>query len=309
MRILTTLPRAVRSTTKRLLRHRRLVLMEMRNKLLYGRSVATMRRVEDAEVKRLAGVLPQIPTARVATVTATYKRPELLQRAVRSALSQNVADHVVIVVDDGGGLPELPDDPRLFACSLSANTAVLSVVLNVGIRLTRSSYVAFLDDDNEWEPEHLEAALGALEEGTANDRPGVVYTALRRCFPDGQLMDVLSTPFDRRLLAWQSYVDTNSLVIRRFPGLHFSRIRRPRGILPREDWELVYRLSRRLRMVHVPVTTVRYRVNPASFWTDWSSSAPANPPLPAAEAVELPDGGLGLAQGEYPPFAPPMPQW
>ena len=99
---------------------------------------------------------------------------------------------------------------------------------------------------------------------------------------------MLSTPFNRRLLAWQSYVDTNSLVIRRFPGLHFSRMRRPREILPREDWELVYRLSRRLRIVHVPIPTIRYRVNPTSFWSDWASSLSADlPPLPKADAVEL----------------------
>jgi Glycosyl transferase family 2 len=276
MKIITGPSHAVRGTAKRLLRQRRLVVMELRNKLVLGRSALAMRRVEDAEVERLTGELSQIPEARVAVVTATYKRPELLQRAVRSALAQTVADLVVIVVDDGGGLPELPDDPRLFACSLSANTAVLGVVINVGIRLARSAYVAFLDDDNEWEPEHLQVALAALEAGSPGDRPDIVYTALRRSFPDGRLLDVLSKPFDRRLLAWQTYIDTNSLVIRRFSGLHFSRIRRPRGILPREDWELVYRLSRRLRTVHVPVPTVRYRVNPDSFWTDWTSSRPAD---------------------------------
>jgi len=262
--------------------------MELRNKFALGHSILAMRQIEDAEVERLRGELPEIPTARVAVVTATYKRPELLQRAVRSALAQTVADHIVIVVDDGGGLPELPGDPRLVACSLSANTAVLGVVLNVGIRLTQSTYVAFLDDDNEWEPEHLEAALAALEGDTVSNPPDVVYTALRRSFPDGRPLDVLSTPFNRRLLAWQSYVDTNSLVIRRFPGLHFSRIRRPRGILPREDWELVYRLSRRLRIVHVPIPTIRYRVNPTSFWSDWASSLSAElPPLPRVDAVEL----------------------
>ena len=289
MRVITTGHlHALQGPAKRLLRHRRLMLMELRNKLVLSRSIPAIRRVENAELDRLATELPQTPTARVATIMATYKRPDLLQRAVRSALAQTVADQVVIVIDDGGGgLPELPDDPRVLACSLSANTGIASVPRNVGIRLTRSTYVAFLDDDNEWEPEHLEVALAALEAGAAEDRPDAVYTALRRSFPDGQLMDVLSTPFNRRLLAWQSYVDTNSLVLRRFPGLHFSRMRRSRDILPREDWELVYRLSRRLRIVHVPTPTVRYRVNPESFWTDWTPSASAElPPLPAVGTTE-----------------------
>ena len=217
---------------------------------------------------------------RVATIIATYRRPELLARAVRSALAQGVRDQVVLVVDDAGGLSELPGDPRLHTCSLSANTGVAGVVRNVGIRLTRSTYVAFLDDDNEWEPHHLEVALAALEDGPACERPGIVYTAVRRNLPDGRQLDVLSTPFDRRLLARESYVDTNALVIRRFPGLHFSRLSRSREVRPIEDWELVYRLSRRQGVLHVPVPTVRYLVNPDSYWSDCSGVlAPGTPPV------------------------------
>jgi hypothetical protein len=269
---------AVRSLAKRALGHRQAVLMELRNKLMLGHTALASRRAEDAEVARLAGQLPRLPPAQVATVIATYRRPELLARAVRSALGQTVRDQVVLVVDDAGGLPELPGDPRLRACSLSANTGVAGVVRNVGIRLTRSTYVAFLDDDNEWEPQHLEVALAAFENGPADERPGVVYTAVQRSLPDGQLLDVLSTPFDRRLLARQSYVDTNALVIRRFPGLRFSRISRSREVRPIEDWELVYRLSRKQRVLHVPVPTVRYLVNPDSFWTDWTGVLPPGTP-------------------------------
>jgi len=266
-----------RIIAKRILGNRWLVALELRNKLLLGRSALALRRLEDAEVRRIADQAGQLRRVRVAVVTATYRRPELLVRAVQSALAQTERNLVVVVVDDGGGLPELPSDPRLYACSLSANTGVLGLVLNVGIRLTRSTYVAFLDDDNEWEPDHLELALAALEERPPHERPDVVYTALRRSTPDGQLIDVLSTPFDRKLLARKAYIDTNSLVIRRFPGLHFSRIRRPRWAQPREDWELVYRLARRCRMQHVPVPTVRYRVNPDSYFTDWTGIAPAAP--------------------------------
>ena len=269
-----------RNLAKRSLGHRRLAVRELRNKILLGSTAVSMRRVENAEAARLARQTSVMPSARVAVVTATYCRPELLVRSVRSALAQTMTDIVVLVIDDGGGLPSLPSY-RPHAFSLSANTAVLSVVLNVGIRLSNSQYVAFLDDDNEWESNHLEIALAALEGGSEGERPDVVYTALRRSFPDGRFMDVLSGQFDRRTLAHDSYVDTNSLVIRRFPGLHFSRLKRPRGLRPREDWELVYRMSRRRRVVHVPVPTVRYLVNPESHWTNWSGVAPADPPAPA----------------------------
>ncbi|MGW5372800.1 glycosyltransferase family 2 protein [Streptomyces sp. NPDC004009] len=244
-----------------------LVLFELRNKVLLAPSALRLRRVEAAETRRLAAATAPPPAALVATVIATHRRPEELRAAVRSALDQTVRDQVVIVVDDGAGLPGLPDDPRLFAVSLARNTGVAGVVRNVGIRLTRSRYVAFLDDDNEWEPDHLERALAVLE---APGGPDGVYTALRRVLPDGSERDVLSVPFDRRRAARESFLDTNAFVGRRNGALHFSRLRRTPEVLPREDWELVRRYSRRHTVRHVPHPTVRYLVNPASFYTTWS---------------------------------------
>ncbi|MEU8759261.1 glycosyltransferase family 2 protein [Streptomyces sp. NPDC048659] len=243
-----------------------LVLYELRNKVLLAPTAVRLRRFEDAETARLTRVLGRRPTARVATVIATHKRPEALLRAVRSALEQTVQEHVVIVVDDGAGLPELPADPRLFAVSLSRNTGVAGVVRNVGIRLTHSRYVAFLDDDNLWEPEHLQEALAVL---SAPGGPDGVYTALRRVRPDGTDMDVLSVPFDRRRSAHQAFLDTNAFVARRAPALRFSRLRRTPEVLPREDWELIRRYSRGRRVAHLARPTVRYLVNPGSFYTSW----------------------------------------
>jgi glycosyltransferase involved in cell wall biosynthesis len=243
-----------------------LVLFELRNKVLLAPSALRLHRLESAETRRLAATAT-VPEALVATVVATHRRPEELRAAVRSALAQTVRDQVVIVVDDGAGLPELPDDPRLFAVSLARNTGVAGVVRNVGIRLTRSRYVAFLDDDNQWEPDHLARALAVLE---SPGGPDGVYTALRRVLPDGTERDVLSVPFDRHRAAREAFLDTNAFVARRDRALHFSRLRRTPKVLPREDWELIHRYSRKHAVRHVPYATVRYLVNPGSFYTTWS---------------------------------------
>jgi hypothetical protein len=250
-----------------------LVVFEARNKVVRGRTGRATHRFEDAEVARLTRQLGELPQARVATVITTYRRPEIVQRAIQSALAQTVRDQVIMVVDDAGGLPGLPPDPRVSGVSLSANVAIAGVVRNMGARLTRSEYVAFLDDDNEWEPNHLETALAALEDDHAGPSPDVVYTAVRRAFPDGRMMDVLSTPFDKRKLRGEGFVDVNSVVARRSDGLHFSRLKRPKGGTPAEDWELIFRLSyvHRQRVQHVPVQTVNYLVNPEAYWSDWKS--------------------------------------
>ncbi|WP_018684761.1 glycosyltransferase family 2 protein [Actinokineospora enzanensis] len=238
---------------------------EAKNKLTLGRRVPELRRFEDDEVARLRAQLGERPETLVAIVMPTYKRPELLVDAVESALAQTVVDHQIIVVDDGAGLPALPDDPRLAAVSLSRNSAVLGLVRNVGIRLTRSKYLAFLDDDNTWHPDHLRHTLAALGGGA-----DLVYSAVERRRADGTVLDVLSEPFDRKTMVDDSpYVDSNSIVLRRADDVLFSRIPRVKATLPKEDWEFVYRMSRTRVVQHVPEATVRYLVNEASYYTSW----------------------------------------
>lgn len=240
---------------------------EARNRLVLGPRTPALRRFEDAEVARLRAVVGPREHSLVATIMPTYRRPELLPAAVESALAQTVEDNLVIVVDDGGGLPALPSHPRLVTVSLSRNSAVLGLVRNVGIRLTSSDYIAFLDDDNTWLPTHLSSALEALRSGA-----DLIYTAVERRRTDGSLLDVLSRPFDRRAFVDSSgWVDANSLVIRRAPDVLFSRLPRTRATLPKEDWEFVHRMSQRRVVQHVPEATVRYLVNDASYYTNWQS--------------------------------------
>jgi Glycosyl transferase family 2 len=240
-------------------------LLEARNRTQYA--VATRRwwHFENAEVARLVKQIGPVRPALVATVMPTYRRPSQLVAAVESALAQTLEDQTIVVVDDGGGLPALPTDPRLIGVSLSRNSHVLGLVRNVGIRLSSSRYIAFLDDDNTWAPNHLEVAVAALEAGA-----DLVYTAVERRRPDGELLDVLSHDFDRNEFRdVSSYVDSNSIVVRRDPRVIFSRLPRVRTTLPKEDWEFVYRLSKHRRVRHLPERTVRYLVNEDSYYTAW----------------------------------------
>jgi GT2 family glycosyltransferase len=247
-------------------------MMEWRNRIVMGRRGAAFTRFEDAEVARLAAELGATPSARIACVIPTYKRPEGVVASVNSILAQDRQDFVIVVVDDGAGLPpDLPKDPRLFAVSLSRNSAVLGLVRNVGIRLSQSEYVAFLDDDNTWTPEHLSRAVEGIEAGS-----DLVYTAVRRRRQDGTELDVLSKPFDRKRFSDEtSWVDANSIVLRRSALQLFSRLPRTKMTFPKEDWEFVWRVSRRARVAHVPTATVEYLVNMDSFYTTWTPSGEA----------------------------------
>jgi glycosyl transferase family 2 len=239
---------------------------EMRNQAMLGWRVPAVRRFESSEVERMCRHRTELPAALVVTVIPTFRRPRHLATAVDSALAQTIDDHVVVVVDDGGKDVRLPRHDRLVVLELSRNCGIAGVVRNVGIRVSRSRYLAFLDDDNTWEEGHLAVALQALVEGA-----DLVYTAVTRHRADGTLLDVLSTPFDRRLIAdGVGCLDTSGLVVRRARGVVFSRIPRPPQVMPREDWEFVHRLARSRNVRHVPERTVRYLVNESSYFTDWT---------------------------------------
>ena len=246
-------------------------LMEARNRVLLGLP-SLLRLVFEAREERriLRSWGGERPTALVASIIPTYRRPALLREAVDSALAQTITDQVVIVVDDGGGLIDLDlTDPRLHVVRLSRNTGVAGVVRNIGIRLTRSQYLAFLDDDNTWTSEHLQSALAAH-----SDDITLTVAAIERVHPDGSVVDVVGRPFDAIELRNEgTVVDSSAIVVRRGPDVHFSRIRRSRRIFPMEDWELVYRLIKTRTHAFIPRQTVRYLINPESIYTDWSKGA------------------------------------
>ena len=117
------------------------------------------------------GVDPILSTSElVSAIIPTLNRPELLQKAVLSALHQSHTPIEVIVVIDGEDRATenclaCMDDPRLRVISLAVNVGG-SEARNIGVRAARGRWIAFLDDDDEWLPSKIElqlAAAGASE--------------------------------------------------------------------------------------------------------------------------------------------------
>lgn len=102
---------------------------------------------------------PPAPPPRFSVVIPLYNKAETTERAVRSVLSQSLAELELIVVDDGSedhGAESLLAirDPRLTVMS-QPNRGV-SVARNVGVDAATASYVCFLDADDAWSPRFLE---------------------------------------------------------------------------------------------------------------------------------------------------------
>ena len=102
----------------------------------------------------------------VSVVIPTYKRKDLLEKAISSALNQTWVTLEVIVVGDN--CPELSDtlsrnNPRLRVINLAENHGAGGAEpRNVAINLAAGPYIAYLDDDNTWAKDHVSNLMATI---------------------------------------------------------------------------------------------------------------------------------------------------
>ena len=118
--------------------------------------------------------LPPNPP-RVSVVIPTFRRPQLVRRAVASVLGQTVRELEVIVVADGDDAAAVDetrrtldalDDPRLRVLAPGRQLGN-GGARNFGVDAARAPLVALLDDDDEWLADKLERQLPlAADEAT-----------------------------------------------------------------------------------------------------------------------------------------------
>src|SRR5436190_2460370 len=110
------------------------------------------------------------PNVDLSVVVPTYNRWGWLQRAARSALTQEETDIEVVVVDDGSAersqaSPELDDfRTRLLRHPEPRGAAAAR---NTGLKVARGKWVGFLDDDDLWAPQRAKALLDAAQSSGA----------------------------------------------------------------------------------------------------------------------------------------------
>lgn len=106
----------------------------------------------------------------VSVVIPTYNRPEMLVEAVESVAAQEYPNLELIVVDDGSRRParevldeSAPTELR-WRCLRHDTNRGANAARNTGIREANGDVLAFLDDDDRWKPEKLEAQVSALRD-------------------------------------------------------------------------------------------------------------------------------------------------
>lgn len=109
-------------------------------------------------------------SANISVIIPTRNREAFLREALHSVLSQTVTPLEIIVVDDGS-----TDGTAAFVRGLGHPVRHVvqqqsgpAAARNAGLVLAAGEYIAFLDDDDEWPKDRLEAQLPHLV-----DHPGI----------------------------------------------------------------------------------------------------------------------------------------
>src|SRR5688572_30048995 len=108
----------------------------------------------------------------VTVVIATYNRADTLKYAVESCLWQTFKDFEVWVVGDActdhtEKVMQSFSDPRINWYNLPKNSGYQSKPNNEGIRRAKGKYIAYLNHDDIWLPNHLEVLVDKLEKTNA----------------------------------------------------------------------------------------------------------------------------------------------
>jgi len=199
---------------------------------------------------------------RISVVIPVYNGEKTIRETVHSVLKQTFSDFELLVIDDGSQdatihILKSIQDPRLKVFPRPHMGTAAS--RNYGISQARAEFIAFLDADDLWAAEKLEAQAKALRE---NPKAAVAYS-------------------------WTDFIDESAEFIH--SGLHFTAngdvyakllvinflesgsnplIRREAlaevggfnsALESFEDWDMWLRLAQRHHFVTVPIPQILYR--------------------------------------------------
>ena len=215
----------------------------------------------------------------VSVIVPTYNRPAMLEEALRSVLAQTYTNFEIVVVNDAGEdvadvINRFQGRAKISYLRHSENKG-LAAARNTGIRAANGKYIAYLDDDDLYYPQHLEVLIGFLE----NSDYRVAYTDSLQAF-QSRINDryvttktekLFSHDFDRDLFLVNNYIPVLNIVHRRDLLEEVGYFDETLGT--HEDWELSIRLSRKYDYYHIKSITAEFRVrDDATNMTDTKRS-------------------------------------
>ena len=103
----------------------------------------------------------------VSVIIPTYERPSKTLRAVKSVISQTYKNYEIIVIDDGSSqesfnlLKKNLSDLEIQLLRIERSNQP-GIVRNVGAKMAKGKWLAFLDSDDQWHPDKLSLQIDVV---------------------------------------------------------------------------------------------------------------------------------------------------
>lgn len=207
----------------------------------------------------------------ISVIIPVYNGARTIRETIDSVLSQSFSDFELLIINDGSTDNTLDvvarfSDPRIHVFSYP--NAGSNPSRNRGIDFAKGDYLSFIDADDLWTPDKLEAQLQALRD---NPLAGVAYSWTDCLDEKGQFLrqgpharvsgDVLAN-----LLLTDWIGSGSNVLIRKQTCIEAGKF--DESLPNAQDWDMWLRLAARCQFACVPRVQVLYRVSAHSLSTN-----------------------------------------
>ncbi len=202
----------------------------------------------------------------VSIIVRTKDRPKLLKNAIRSIAEQTYRQIEVVLVNDGGCDLDVEEIKGILG-DISLNYIRLEKNMgrahagNVGIENAKGEYAGFLDDDDEFYPEHVATLTDFLLENPDK----IIYSdckILNSCEDN-------ASEVNKNTIVYSNDFSSDELLVKNFIPLICLLF--PKTVLEEihgldesfdlyEDWDMLIRLSARYEFHHIRKVTAIYNI-------------------------------------------------
>ena len=200
----------------------------------------------------------------ITVIVVTRDRPALLADALASVEAQSVAPLEVRVADDGDvPATDVVEGARLLEVTLiPVEVRRAGAARNRAAAAARGDVLAFLDDDDRWRREHLQA----LSEAFTDPDCGIAYrdaeVIRERVEPDGRRVDLetrtIARDWDPGVMRHDDFVPPSALAVRRSWFEKLGGFDESFGFS--EDWDFLLRAAALTTPRRVPGVSAEIRM-------------------------------------------------
>ncbi|WP_279626194.1 glycosyltransferase family 2 protein, partial [Psychrobacter piechaudii] len=208
-------------------------------------------------------------TPLVSIIIPVYKVEEYIEKCMQSLLDQSYENFEALVVDDGSPDNSITlakelvgDDPRFIF--LEKENGGQGSARNLGLDHARGDYIAFLDSDDYYEPDYLDAMIKQI----LKDKADICLCDIFSVSIDGHRLnldknDVKGFIENKDYLISRGYI-SNFMWDKLFDAKCFDGIRFDSSIRSFEDVHLLFKILFKRTLTHVNKPLYNYVQRPGS---------------------------------------------